>query len=59
MSAQQRSAEDIGSFGIRAGGPMAILLIFFNTEDDRALLAIATGVAWFTLGARSLMSAAH
>ncbi len=31
----------------------AVLLLFFNTEDDRALLAIAPGVAWFTLGARS------
>lgn len=37
----------------------AILLFFFNTEDDRALLAIAPGVAWATLGARSLMSAAR
>lgn len=37
----------------------AILLIFFNTEDDRALLAIAPGVAWFILGARSFTSAAH
>ena len=35
----------------------AILLFFFNTEDDRALLAIAPGLAWSTLGARSLMSA--
>lgn len=37
----------------------AIVLFFFNTEDDRALLAIAPGVAWATLGARSLMSAAR
>lgn len=37
----------------------AILLIFFNSEDDRALLAIAPGLAWSTLGARSLMSAAR
>lgn len=37
----------------------AILLFFFNTEDDRALLAIAPGLAWSTLGARSLMSAAR
>lgn len=37
----------------------AILLFFFNTEDDRALLAIAPGLAWATLGARSLMSAAR
>jgi len=37
----------------------AILLLFFNTEDDRALLAIAPGLAWATLGARSLMSAAR
>jgi hypothetical protein len=36
----------------------AILVFFFNTEDDRALLAIAPGLAWATLGARSLMSAA-
>lgn len=37
----------------------AILLFFFNTEDDRALLAIAPGLAWSTIGARSLISAAH
>ncbi|MDP9282012.1 MAG: hypothetical protein M3P38_07940 [Chloroflexota bacterium] len=37
----------------------AILLFLFNTEDDRALLAIAPGLAWATLGARSLMSAAR
>src|SRR5687767_9675875 len=37
----------------------AILLFFFNTEDDRALLAIAPGLAWATLGARGLMSAAR
>ena len=37
----------------------AIVLFFFNTEDDRALLAIAPGLAWATLGARSLMSAAR
>jgi len=37
----------------------AILLFFFNTEDDRALLAIAPGLAWATLGARSLMSPAR
>jgi hypothetical protein len=37
----------------------AILLFFFNTEDDRALLAIAHGLAWSTLGARSLMSVAR
>jgi hypothetical protein len=37
----------------------AILLFFFNTEDDRALLAIAPGLAWSTLGARSLMSGAR
>lgn len=37
----------------------AILVFFFNTEDDRALLAIAPGLAWATLGARSLMSAAR
>lgn len=36
-----------------------ILLFFFNSEDDRALLAIAPGLAWSTLGARSLMSAAR
>jgi hypothetical protein len=36
-----------------------ILVFFFNTEDDRALLAIAPGLAWSTLGARSLMSAAR
>jgi hypothetical protein len=36
-----------------------ILVFFFNTEDDRALLAIAPGLAWATLGARSLMSAAR
>lgn len=36
-----------------------ILLFFFNTEDDRALLAIAPGLAWAALGARSLMSAAR
>ena len=36
-----------------------ILLFFFNTEDDRALLAIAPGLAWATLGAQSLMSAAR
>ena len=35
----------------------AILLLFFNTEDDRALLAIAPGVAFFALGARSFMHA--
>ncbi len=35
----------------------AILLLFFNTEDDRALLAVAPGVAFFALGARSLMTA--
>lgn len=36
----------------------AVILVFaFNTEDDRALLAIAPGLAWATLGARSLMSA--
>jgi hypothetical protein len=36
----------------------AVILVFtFNTEDDRALLAIAPGVAWATLGARSVMSA--
>ena len=35
----------------------AILLFFFNTEDDRALLAIAPGVAFFAFGARSFMSA--
>jgi hypothetical protein len=34
-----------------------ILVFFFNTEDDRALLAIAPGLAWATLGARNLMSA--
>ena len=38
---------------------VAILVFFFNTEDDRALLAIAPGLAWATLGARSLMSAAR
>ena len=37
----------------------AIVLFFFNTEDDRALLAIAPGLAWATLGARSLISAAR
>ena len=37
----------------------AIVLFFFNTEDDRALLAIAPGLAWATLGDRSLMSAAR
>ena len=36
-----------------------ILMFFFSTEDDRALLAIAPGLAWATLGARSLMSAAR
>ncbi len=36
-----------------------ILVFFFNTEDDRALLAVAPGVAWATLGAQSLMSAAR
>ncbi len=35
----------------------AILVFFFNTEDDRALLAIAPGVAFFALGVRSLTSA--
>jgi hypothetical protein len=35
----------------------AILLFFFNTEDDRALMAVAPGVAWAALGVRSLMSA--
>lgn len=35
----------------------AILMFFFNTEDDRALLAIAPGVAFLALGARSFMSA--
>jgi hypothetical protein len=38
---------------------VVILVFFFNTEDDRALLAIAPGLAWATLGARSLMSAVH
>lgn len=33
----------------------AILLPFFNTENNRALLAIAPGLAWATLGARSLI----
>lgn len=38
----------------------AVILVFvFNTEDDRALLAIAPGLAWATLGARGLMSAAR
>jgi hypothetical protein len=37
----------------------AILLFFFNTEDDRALMAIAPGLAWAAIGARSLMSAAR
>ena len=37
----------------------AVLLFFFNTEDDRALVAIAPGLAWATIGARSLMSAAR
>jgi hypothetical protein len=36
-----------------------ILVFFFNTEDDRALLAIAPGVAWAALGVQSLMSAAR
>jgi hypothetical protein len=36
-----------------------ILVLFFNSEDDRALLAIAPGLAWSTLGARSLMSGAR
>jgi hypothetical protein len=37
----------------------AVILVFsFNTEDDRALLAIAPGLAWAALGIRSLMSAA-
>lgn len=35
----------------------AILMFFFNTEDDRALLAIAPGVAFIALGARRFMSA--
>jgi hypothetical protein len=35
----------------------AVLLFFFNTEDDRALLAIAPGLVWATLGVRTLMSA--
>jgi hypothetical protein len=36
----------------------AVILVFtFNTEDDRALLAIAPGLAWATLGVRGLMSA--
>lgn len=37
----------------------AILLLFFNTEDDRALMAIAPGVAFVALGTRSLMSVAR
>lgn len=37
----------------------AILMLIFNTEDDRALLAIAPGLAWATIGARSLMSPAR
>ena len=36
-----------------------ILVFFFNSEDDRALLAIAPGLAWATLGARRLVSAAR
>ena len=35
----------------------ATLMFFFNTEDDRALLATASGVAFLALGARSFMSA--
>jgi hypothetical protein len=36
----------------------AVILVFsFNTEDDRAMLAVAPGVAWAALGARGLMSA--
>ena len=37
----------------------AILLMFFNTEDDRALLAIAPGLAWAAIGVQNLMSAAR
>ena len=37
----------------------AILLFFFNTEDDRAMMAIAPGTAFFALGARSLLSVAR
>ena len=47
--------------GLGAALKAAKLLVFVvdavNTEDDRALLAIAPGVAFFALGARSLMSA--
>jgi len=38
---------------------VVILVLFFNSEDDRALLAIAPGVAWAALGVQSLMSAAR
>ena len=37
----------------------AILLLVFNTEDDRALLAIAPGLAWAAIGVHNLMSAAR
>jgi len=34
----------------------AILVLFFNTEDDRVLLLVAPGAAWIWLGARSLVA---
>ena len=37
----------------------AILLLSFNTEDDRALLLAAPGAAWIWLGARSLVATAR
>ena len=37
----------------------AIVMLFFNTEDDRALLAVGLGLAWASIGAQSLISAAR
>ena len=35
----------------------AILMSFFNTEDDWALMAIAPGITFLAIGARRMMSA--
>ena len=37
----------------------AILLLFANLEDDRALLLAGPGAAWIWLGARSLVATTH
>lgn len=37
----------------------AILLLFANVEDDRALLLAGPGAAWIWLGARSLVATTH